>query len=149
MFDFSEMDSTTGDEVCRLLPDTAKEIAYLIGLGPALVLIEEFRGQDVRFSCGKHKAGQEFFGDVVLLVGLEAAMKLHVQWPNDSVYIPSCRDALRYLRNKEIAAAFDEMTRTMSARKAINRLAKQYDMSCRNIEKHVLNTVYPQGEIQP
>lgn len=149
MFDFNEMDSETREAVYRLLPDKAKEIAFLIGLEAALVLIEEFRGQDVRFCCGKHKAGHEFFGDVVLLIGLEAAMKLHVQWPNESIYIPSCRDALRYLRNKEIAAAYDEMTRTMSARKAINRLAKQYDMSCRNIERHVLNTVYPQGEIQP
>jgi hypothetical protein len=148
VFDFNQMDSVTRDEVYRLLPDIAKEIALLVGLETALVLIEEFRGQDVRFCCGKHKAGREFFEDVVLLVGLEAAMKLHGHWPNEYVYIPTCLDAMRYLRNKEIAAVFDELTRTISGRKAVNILAKRYDTTYRSIEK-IVNTVYPQGEIQP
>ena len=146
MFDFNDMDCETRGEVFRLLPDRVKEIALLIGLESALVLVEEYRGQDVRFNCGKHKAGREFFEEIVLLIGISAALKMRFQWPNDSIYIPSCRDALRYLRNKEIAAAFDEMTRTISGRKAVNMLAKRYETSYRNIEK-VLNTAYPQGEI--
>ena len=131
-----QIDDESRKVILPLLPRVAVEIVGLIGLEASLVLFVQFGGVVWRFTRGKAKFGlaARRFDEMVEVVGRENALRLADAFGHDDVYIPTCSVARRALRHRSMVAEFDELTQTVSAREAVNRIAHRYNMSTRSIE---------------
>ena len=131
-----QIDDESREVILPFLPRVAVEIVGLIGLEAALILFVQFGGMVWRFTRGKENfgLGARRFDEMAEVVGRENALRLADAFGHDDVYIPTCSVARRALRHRSMVAEFDELTQTVSAREAVNRLAHRYGMSTRSIE---------------
>ena len=137
--DFEGIDAEFAAKLHGTLPDTAKAIASIIGLERTLALVAVLGGAELRFPRGKHGPAASRFEELALVIGEESLSKLaHEYTYGESVYIPICTITRRRLRNRKIRREFDDLTKTLSGKQAVNTLAIKNNMSNRQVEK-ILN----------
>lgn len=120
--------------VKKTLPDTALDLANLIGLPATLALVEEFGGNELRVPMGRSGKSAAPFQRISNAIGEEATITLSKLYGGDTLYIPSCARTRRVLRDMEIVRAYDELIIDTSARAAAAILAKRFCLSNRGIE---------------
>lgn len=140
-----QLDGETKALILPLLPRVAAEIAELIGLEAALTLFVGFGGMVWRFThCPAVMGiGAQRFDEMAGAIGKENALRLAEAFGHDDVYIPVCHAARRALRSRLIIADFDKLTQRVSAREAINQLARRYRLSAKSIESTVNGKTKP------
>lgn len=106
-------------------PPIVQEIAEMIGIVAALRVVTLYGGRQVRFSSLRH--------DLAANVGAEESRKLVFRFGQTPVYVPKCMALIREARNKAIRARFDELTRSISARRAVAMLADEFMVADRTI----------------
>lgn len=84
------------------LPATAIEIADIIGLKEAAILMANLGGLSIKIPYGKTKPGRETLSMIADFIGHDGAEKLSGQYAGTCLYIPKCRKILINARNKEI-----------------------------------------------
>jgi len=92
----------------HLLPEQARQIAALIGIQPALKLVERLGGTTFPVAKRANKAGELRFSVLEDVVGLKAAEALTAHYGGTRLYIPNCKDALRRVRNTAMIREFDQ-----------------------------------------
>ena len=113
------------------LPETARELITIIGIGPTMKLIEACGGQRFLVPKGVRTRGQSYFDELAEIVGREAAEKMGVALGGRYLAIPNCKKALGAVRRNTIVSRFDAMTtgaNALSARAAVNRLATEFGL---------------------
>lgn len=136
---FNDLDQETRELIESLLPAVPSEFVQLIGLGPALAMFSEFGGMEWRFSKSDNGFGRGAgkFDEMAAVIGKKNALLLADRFGCEPVYISRCHRAMNALRNRQIIADFDALSKTLSSRETCNRLAKRYRTSQRSIEKIV------------
>lgn len=120
-------------EVRNLLPTLVQEIVRKIGVTAALKLVDKLGGSTFPVPMRKNAAGEARFQVLVESVGEAAATQLVEMLGGQEAYIPLCSTALRELRDRQIRADFDDITREHSALHAVATLAVRYRMSDRQV----------------
>ena len=117
------------------LPPNARLLVELIGWDAAKRLIEALGGLTIVFSKGRRRDGQSRFHQVAEIIGEGAARRLAERLGGAPYNIPRCAAAIRAARDNAMRAEFDRLTRTLSARAAVEQLAThpEYRMSDRNV----------------
>lgn len=102
----------------KILPFIVQDIANLIGLPHALLLVDHYGGTSMWVP-------KEFKPDHVLakIVGAESAIKLIEEYGGENIEITKCEAALRTLRNDMIRASD----------KSQSQLARQWQLTVRQI----------------
>lgn len=122
------------DSDVELLPATARELVRVVGLTAVIKLIESHGGTSLLVPQGKNRAGQAAYEALAELIGYKEMAALAEHYRGDDVlYIPSCKAALRAVRNRLIRADFDAYTREESANRAVTKLARIHDLSDRRV----------------
>lgn len=123
------------------LPKTIQTIVGIIGHGPAMLLVGEFGGRDIRFPAIREGANWEALVEVV---GERHAKGLCDQFNGDEVYIALCANAIRHDRNCRLIKRYDELLKQgHSSRGAVGILTQEFrPISNRTIE-NVLNSPTP------
>lgn len=120
-------------DVRNLLPTLVQAVVQAIGVPAALKLVEHFGGSTFPVPMRKNAAGEIRYQILVEAVGEDAAARLVKMLGGQEIYIPLCSVALRELRDREIRAEFDQITREHSALHAVATLAVRYRMSDRQV----------------
>jgi hypothetical protein len=130
------MNHVTLEDVRQYLPESAQEIALIIGVENLERFIKEFGGTTFKFSKGRN------FTHLKNVIGEESAEKIQKFFANEEVYIPLCQTALRVLRNYRIKADFIYYTQKqgLSGRKSMLHLAPKYQLSNRTLWEIIKNT---------
>lgn len=113
----------------KLLPESARLIASLVGLPRALKLVDTWGGTTFPISKNKTRDGQIRFEVLTETVGIEAAQILTRHFGGEVLAIPRCAAAMRELRYRDIRRAFDTLSRDYPASHAVNQLARQHEMT--------------------
>ncbi len=125
------------EHIKKMLPSTVLEFSHVIGIDAAIAIVRSLGGLEIRIPVTDGCANEDW----QLLkeaVGQKAADKIRFHFRGDEqIYIPTCVRARAALRNMEIISAFDEKSRTMSARRAVRDLALEFGVSYRWIEQIV------------
>lgn len=119
------------------LPVSVQNISQIIGLTAALALVNKFGGTEIRMPAMGQGSSSGHYQGLVEAIGHEATCKLAENYSGDEIYIPNCTTTRRILRDIEIVRAFDALTPDISSRKAISKLASEYHLSSRMVEKIV------------
>lgn len=110
-----------------MLPDSLKEIAEIIGVGPTIKLAKEFGGTETyipKTMTAKHP--------IAVCIGLDAAIKLSELAIGDNLDIPRAVAVHRGKRNAEIRKAVEG---GLSKKKA----ARRFELTTRWI-RHLMNS---------
>lgn len=140
--DYDELDDESKALIASLLPAVATEIADIIGLGPALGLFSAYGGTEAYLYKSippLGSAGAARFAELAAVIGKANVLRLGNIYGSEGghLYIPRCLVAMNALRRHQIVAEYDALLKTCSARDAANKLARQYRLSNRRIEKIV------------
>ena len=128
--------------IASLLPAVATEIAEIIGIGPALDLFNAYGGTEAYLyksipplGC----VGATRFAELAVVIGEANVLRLGNTYNSEGghLYIPRCLVAMNALKWRQIMAEYDVLVKTLSTRDAANKLARQYRLSNRQIEKIV------------
>ena len=132
---FEDLDAESLALVGALLPRGAQEFARIIGFEKTLALVDEFGGTSLNFPRTATGPGAALFAELANVIGAENAARMGAEYgPLEDTYIPRCLIAMNALRNREITIAFDKLTKEISARKAVNKLARLYRLSAKGVE---------------
>lgn len=116
----------------HLLPEQARQIASLIGVVPALKLVERLGGTTFPVAKRANKIGEARFALLEDVVGLKAAEALTAHYGGTKLYIPNCKAALRRVRNAAMIREFDERSAAgETAREVVFDLAIRYRLADR------------------
>ena len=116
------------------LPRTARDLVDLIGLPATLRLIDARPGQMLTIPKRKRQAGEALFEDLSALVGVEPAGKIVGRYGGEYLTIPSCRRAVRAVRDAELQARFDVLLKSgLGARAVANHLAGEFNLDVSTI----------------
>lgn len=115
------------------LPAVARELAEVIGLRNAMRLVEAFGGTTFPVPKRETRLGELRFATLASVIGVEAADALVKRFGGTDLYIPRCVDALRGARDAAIIREYEEITKTASGNEAVQRLARQHQLSDRHI----------------
>ena len=107
------------------LPPIIHEIAAIIGQPNALRVVSRYGGRQLQFGPMRH--------DLNAIIGSDATRALVQHFRGVEVSIPLCTAHLRNSRNAALHARFDILIKTMSTRRAVTELAKEFAMT----ERHV------------
>ncbi len=129
--------------VAHLLPPLARELHGLIGIVPTLRLVEEMGGQQFPVSKNQRRQGAIRFERLAEVVGSTAAQAMTRHYGGCVISIPMCADALRELRDRELRADFDHITREHTANHAVAVLNRKYRLT----ERHIWRIV-KRGDVQ-
>ena len=121
------------EQLQHLLPEMAQLIASLIGLPRALKLIEAWGGTTFPVSKNQRRQGQIRYEALAEVVGVDAANILTRHFGGEVLAIPRCAAALRAMRNQQIRDSFDTLTRHHPASHAVHQLARQYQITERQV----------------
>ena len=127
-----------------LLPPVIREIVRLIGHGPAMALVHEFGGQDLRIPKTEASATWAALAEVIG----EAAMKtLASVFGGEQMSVALCARALKADRNRKMVARYDALLNEgYSSRGAVSVLVREYrPISYRTVEK-IVNAPLPAAE---
>ncbi len=140
--DYDQLDDESKALIASLLPVVATEIAEIIGIGPALDLFNAYGGTEAYLyksipQLGGVGAGR--FAELAAVIGEAKVLRLGNIYGSEGghLYIPRCLAAMNALKSRQIMAEYDALLNTRSARDAANKLARQYRLSNRQIEKIV------------
>lgn len=100
------------------LPPIVQEIADLIGETNALRVVSLYGGRKLLFGAIRH--------DLKAHIGADATRDLVQRFRGVPVSIPLCTAHLRNARNAALRERFDTLTKTVSARRAVNTLATEF-----------------------
>lgn len=131
------------DHVKELLPESIQTIAKLIGMARTIKLVEQLGGTTFPISKNQTRQGEIRFELLAEVIGVVAADVLTKHFGGEMVYIPSCADALRRLRNIDIITRFDLLSTELGANQAVQTLAREYHLSDRRIWKILKTTEMP------
>ena len=123
-----------------LLPDSAKDLIRVIGLQPALALIQAKSGQVFMVPKGKRWTGQLFMEELAEIMGQEAVEIFCREYGGMYFTVPSCKRAFAAMRQAHVRKQFDALTQSanpISARAAVNRLASEFDLSQKTIWTYI------------
>jgi hypothetical protein len=117
------------------LPKSAHEIISIVGESAALVLFEKIGGTHFPMVKGHSKLGHARLSVLGDYIGEHLAQKLCAHYGNtETLYIPLCSNALRFIRDLRIKQRFDELVRERhSGTQAVNLLVAQYRLCDRTI----------------
>lgn len=116
----------------HLLPEQARQIAALIGVAPALQLVERLGGTTFPVAKRANRIGEARFAILEDVVGIQAAEQLTAYYGGTKLYIPNCKDALRRVRNADMIREFDRrITQGETARDVVFDLAIRYRLADR------------------
>ncbi len=107
------------------LPPIIQEIADLIGEVNALRVVSRYGGRRLLIVAIRH--------DLKAIIGADATRALVQRFQGVEVAIPLCTAHLRNARNAALRERFDNLTKTTSARRAVNTLATEFSTT----ERHV------------
>jgi hypothetical protein len=112
----------------ELLPDTARQLAAVIGFPATQRLIERFGGACFPVGRGLRGSGERRLDMLREVIGEDATAKLvHHFGGESSLVIPRCADALREWRNRCFLADIDELqAQGESLRMALTLLGPRY-----------------------
>lgn len=93
----------------RDLPQSARDLIALIGLSATARLIEAMPGYPFPVPKGEdnNPEGAARFATLVEIVGETAARILVKHFGGDNMYVPSCKEAIRKVRNRQIVADYN------------------------------------------
>ncbi|WP_052190895.1 Mor transcription activator family protein [Chitinibacter sp. ZOR0017] len=118
----------------QLLPSSVQELVRVIGLTAALKLVELHGGTSILIPQGKKRAGQIAYEALAEIIGYKEMALLAEHYRGDDVlYIPSCKAAVRAVRNRLIRSDFDAYTGEESANRAVMKLARDHHLSDRRV----------------
>lgn len=128
------------------LPAVAQDLALVIGLRNTMRLVEAFGGTTFPVPKRETKLGELRFATLASVIGAEAAEALVRRYGGTDLYFPRCVDALRRLRDASIIREYEEITKTASGNEAVQRLARQHQLS----DRHIFNILkrVPESEVQ-
>ncbi|TQV63947.1 MAG: DNA transposition protein [Halothiobacillaceae bacterium] len=116
------------------LPESAQNIVRLIGIGKALRLIERLGGTTFPVAKGLTRMGQARYELLAEVIGMDASDTLTAEYGGETLYVPSCKAALRRVRDRAIHTRFDAMVKGgHSANGAVAELALEHKISDRRI----------------
>jgi len=134
---YEDLDPDTMAIVEAMLPPRAREFVRLIGLRATLGLISEFGGTSFVLPKTEDGPAAATYAHIAGIVGHEQIKTLTAYFSSDvEVYVPMASKALAALRNRQLIEDWDELTKSMSGRRATNTLARRYRMSDTNV--HVI-----------
>ena len=107
------------------LPPLIQEIAALIGEVHALRIVYRYGGRRLKFGAIRH--------DLEAIIGAESTLAMLQRFQGGEVSIPRCVERLRNIRNVALKDRFDTLSKTMSARRAVNELAMEFVLSDRYV----------------
>lgn len=128
------------------LPAVARELAEVIGMRNAMRLVDAFGGTTFPVPKRETKLGELRFATLASVIGPEAADALVKRFGGTDLYIPRCVEALRGARDAAICAEYDRLVQTMSGNEAVQRLARQHQLS----DRHIFNILkrVPESTVQ-
>lgn len=133
---FNDLNPETSALVESLLPDSVKQMARLVGLQAALMIVDSFGGTQRYFINWFRESRGRDFQLLCDLIGKEKAKVLSKKYhpTNGYMYIPRCLKAMNYMRNREIVIMFDKISSEISARQACNTIGIKFGLSDRAVE---------------
>lgn len=137
------------ERVRNELPETVKIIARLVGMPRTIKLIEQLGGTTFPVSKNLTRQGNIRFEILAESVGVPAAELLTSHFGGDTLYIPSCADALRLLRNMDIVTRFDQLSVEIGANNAVFTLAREFHLSDRRVWEILKTTTLEVVNPQP
>lgn len=128
------------------LPAVARELAEVTGPRNAMRLVEAFGGTTFPVPKRETRLGELRFAALASVIGREAAEALVKRFGGTDLYIPRCADALRGARDAAICREYDELVASMSGNEAVQRLARQHQLS----DRHIFNILkrVPESTVQ-
>lgn len=116
------------------LPESARNIARLIGMEKAMRLFELMGGVTIAIPKGNARYGQTRYKLLAEIIGENATDILTAEYGGEMLYIPNCKDALMRARDRDIQSRFEELIKTgLSANKSVAELSRQYRLSDRRV----------------
>lgn len=115
------------------LPEFVRLLIRILGVAVTVRLIERLGGTTFPVAKRRSRQGEIRYELLVEVVGVEAADRMTEHFGGESLYIPNCAAAIRLLRDRDIRARFDALTREQSSVCATVRLAQQTGLSDRQI----------------
>lgn len=88
------------------LPASLRQIIDLVGLAPALALVQSFSGNVIQVPIGARPGGK-MRERLSALMGEDAAEKMIAAYGGERLAIPRCVAALRDTRDRQIIADYD------------------------------------------
>lgn len=117
-----------------LLPQNARELVDLVGVVPALALVENFGGLTLRIPLGETARGRAMLEDMARHAGEDAAEAISRQYGGSSFYIPNCKLALVKARDAlMIKERAERAAKGESERGIVMALARKYRLSDRYV----------------
>lgn len=130
-------DSFDDEDIALILesmPEAMTPVISLLGLKTTFTLIKVFAGQVFVVPKRPRGAGIARFLLIEGAIGIHDALALAKNFGGEKLTIPRMAVLMRKLRNRELIRAFDAELAFMSAANAANKLATQYDLTCRQVE---------------
>lgn len=116
----------TDEEIIGLMPKNFAFIAKLIGINPALNLIEAYGGTSIFIP---HKHALVIHHDLAIIIGLNKLQLLAEQMGNNTIEIPMGRPITMAMRNR--------MIRDMSKKESKPKIARKFGITMRRIRSIV------------
>jgi hypothetical protein len=113
-----------------------------VGVAAAAVMITTWGGIEMVVPVCHERRAVPIWENFVDMIGEDVAQKVMKHWRGTTIYIPSCKAVFNQVKRDaertRIRAAFDHLTGKemgLSARQATFRLALDFGMGTRNIER--------------
>lgn len=121
------------EDIRALVPKMVAEWIDLMGVRPALALINTYPGMQIKVPVGLNDGLTK--QRLVRILGLKAAEAFIDRHGGEHLTVPRCAGLMRSQRNAKIIAAYD-------GGETLNELALSYSLSVRQLRK-VLNSPTP------
>lgn len=123
------------------LPETIQTIVGIIGHGPAMNLVSEFGGREIRFPATRNGANWEALVEVV---GERHAKGLCEHFAGNEIYIALCANAIRHDRNCRLIKRYDQLLQQgHSSRGAVGILTQEFRPISNRAVENIINSPTP------
>lgn len=124
------------------LPAVVQQFVSIIGHGPAMALVREFGGLDLRIPRAE---GGDTWAALAEVIGEPETRRLVAAMGGVEVYVALCDHALKHDRNREMVAKYDKLLKLgHSSRGAVAVLVREFrPISNRQVEK-IVNSPLPE-----
>lgn len=117
-----------------LLPDSVREMADLIGLDKAMLVVAQLGGRTIDVPKGAGPPGRDAVRRLAELIGLDAALELTRQYGGSrGLYIPTCDAAKGLVLDWRIKMRYEQLSQSLSTRRAVAELCTEFGTSDRHI----------------
>ena len=124
------------------LPAVIQEIVRLIGHGPAMAIVREFGGQELRIP---KTDASDTWAALSEVIGEPTTKALSAAMGGEEIYVALCHHALKHDRNRNMIAKYDKLLKLgHSSRGAVSVLVREFrPISNRQVEK-IVNSPLPE-----